>query len=123
MMERGGSAVLRPEEKGFEIEMDGRSSLVAISLSLSSVLRRESARSGFLGGESGSRPAIATCKCDSGYVPFTNACQLLSLRRRKFLGLTWFSYCSNHLHPKPRLVKELMAKSRRLVEEEESEKL
>lgn len=32
MMERGGSAVLRPEEKGFEIEMDGKSSLVAISL-------------------------------------------------------------------------------------------
>lgn len=113
--------MLRPEGKGFEIEMDGKSGLVAMSLS--SVLRPESARSGFLGGESGSKPAIATCKCDSGYVPFANARQLLSLRRRRFLGLIWFSYCSDHLHPEPRLVEELMAKWRRLVEEEESEKL
>lgn len=45
--------MLRPEGKRVEIEMDGKSSLVAISLSCSLVslkLRPESARSGFLGG-------------------------------------------------------------------------
>lgn len=51
MMERGGSAVLRPEGKGFEVEMCGKSSLIAILSLLLSLASRKCAIGIFGRGE------------------------------------------------------------------------